>query len=218
MQVSDIVENMDSLQIGIFQIIVLIFSAVVHEVSHGFVANSLGDPTAKDMGRLTLNPLKHLEPFGSVILPALLMLARSPILFAWAKPVPFNPLNLKDPKWDSARIAIAGPLVNFAIAIVFGLILRFIPFENSSTFALLPELFTIIIYINIMLGVFNLVPIPPLDGSKLLFAFLGDSQREAIHFLEKNGLVLLLMFMLFGFQLILPVINFLFRIITGFSM
>lgn len=209
---------MDSLQIGIFQIIVLIFSAVVHEVSHGFVANSLGDPTAKDMGRLTLNPLKHLEPFGSVILPALLMLARSPILFAWAKPVPFNPLNLKDPKWDSARIAIAGPLANFAIAIVFGLILRFIPFENSSTFALLPELFTIIVYINIMLGVFNLVPIPPLDGSKLLFAFLGDSQQEAIHFLEKNGLILLLMFMLFGFQLILPVINFLFRIITGFSM
>ena len=218
MQVFGIVKSMDSLQIGIFQIVVLIFSAVIHEVSHGFVANALGDPTAKDMGRLTLNPLKHLEPFGSVILPALLMLAKSPILFAWAKPVPFNPLNLKDPKWDSARIAIAGPLSNFAIAIVFGLFLRFIPFGDNPAFALFPELFAIIVFINIMLGVFNLVPIPPLDGSKLLFAFLGDSQREAMQFLEQNGLILLLLFILFGFQLIMPVINFLFRIITGLGM
>ncbi len=209
---------MDSLQIGIFQIVVLIFSAVIHEVSHGFVANSLGDPTAKDMGRLTLNPLKHLEPFGSVILPALLMLTKSPILFAWAKPVPYNPLNLKDPKWDSARIAIAGPLSNFAIALIFGLFLRFIPFGNSPAFELLPQLFVIIVYINILLGVFNLMPIPPLDGSKLLFAFLGDSQRKAMEFLEQNGFIILILFIVFGFQMILPIINFLFRLVTGFTM
>lgn len=209
---------MDPFMIIIFQVVVLIFSAVVHEVSHGFVANSLGDPTAKNMGRLTLNPLKHLEWFGSFFLPAILILTKSPILFGWAKPVPYNPMNLKNPRWDSAYIALAGPLSNFAIAIVFGLFLRFIPFSDNSAFMFFPELFAIIVFINILLGVFNLVPIPPLDGSKLLFAFLGDSQREAMQFLEQNGLILLLLFILFGFQLILPIINFLFSIITGFGM
>lgn len=205
-------------QIALFQIIVLIFSAIVHEVSHGFVANSLGDPTAKDLGRLTLNPMKHLEWFGSFLFPLMMYFGTAGrFIFGWAKPVPYNPLNLKNPRWDSVYIAIAGPLSNFAIAIIFGLFLRFIPFEKSTTFALLPELFILIVYINILLGVFNLVPIPPLDGSKLLFAIFGDKQREIMQFLEQNGFILLLIFVFFGFQIILPIINFLFRIITGLS-
>ncbi len=216
-QVSGIVESMD-IQMVLFQIVVLIFSAVVHEVSHGFVANALGDPTAKNMGRLTLNPLKHLEWFGSAILPAILMLTKSPILFAWAKPIPFNPLNLKDPRWDSAYIALAGPLTNFSIAIFFGLLLRYIPFLENSSFVLLPVLFIVIVKINILLGVFNLVPIPPLDGSKVLFAFLGEKQEGIVQFLEQNGLIFLLMFMFFGFQLIMPIIHFLFSVITGLRM
>lgn len=206
-------------QIALFQIIVLIFSAIIHEVSHGFVAHSLGDPTAKDMGRLTLNPLKHMEWFGSFLFPIMMYFGTAGrLIFGWAKPVPYNPNNLKDPRWDSVYIALAGPLSNFVIAIIFGLFLRFIPFGSNAAFAFLPELFILIVYINIMLGVFNLVPIPPLDGSKLLFAFFGDSQREAMQFLEQNGFILLLLFMLFGFQMILPIIHFLFRIITGFTM
>ncbi|OGD32127.1 hypothetical protein A3C91_03180 [Candidatus Azambacteria bacterium RIFCSPHIGHO2_02_FULL_52_12] len=207
------------IQMALFQIVVLIFSAVVHEVSHGFVANALGDPTAKNMGRLTLNPLKHLEWFGSFLLPLLMYFGTAGrFMFGWAKPVPYNPSNLKDPRWDSAYIACAGPLANFSIAIVFGLLLRFVPFSENTAFVLLPELFTVIVFINILLGVFNLVPIPPLDGSKVLFAFLGNEQEGVVRFLEQNGLMLLLLFMFFGFGLIMPIIDFLFSVITGFRL
>ncbi len=205
-------------QIALFQIIVLIFSAVVHEVSHGFVANALGDPTAKNAGRLTLNPIKHLELFGSFLLPLLMYFGTAgKFMFGWAKPVPYNPLNLKDPRWDSAYIALAGPCANFFIAVIFGLLVRFIHFSGDSGFALLPQLFSVIVFINILLGVFNLVPIPPLDGSKVLFAFLGDEHEGVVRFLEQNGLMFLLLFMFFGFQLIMPIIDFLFKIITGLS-
>src|SRR3989338_4079103 len=109
-------------RIILFQIIVLFFSVVIHEVSHGVVALMLGDKTAKDAGRLTLNPLKHIDPFGSVLLPVLLLIAQSPILFAWAKPVPYNPYNLKNPKSGAALIAAAGPLSNIILAVIFGIV------------------------------------------------------------------------------------------------
>lgn len=202
---------------AIFQIVILIFSAVIHEISHGAMANHLGDPTAKLMGRLTLNPVKHLDVFGSILLPFTTYLASAgSFLFGWAKPVPFNPMNLKDPRWGSAYIAIAGPAANFAIALVFGLALRFVQFPETAFFIGMQAIFTIIVFVNILLGVFNLVPIPPLDGSKLLFAVLGDKYAGVEEFLERNSMLILLLFLFFGFPLITPIIAFLFTAVTGF--
>ena len=197
-------------QLALFQITVLIFSAIIHEVAHGAMANYLGDPTAKNLGRLTLNPVKHLDLFGSILLPMLLVLSRSPIIFGWAKPVPYNPLFLRDPKRGAAYIATAGPLANFTVALILGMVLRVAALPDAFTMAL-----EIIVFINILLGVFNLVPIPPLDGSKLLFAVLGDKHAATERFLEQNGMLILLLFIFFGFQLLMPIIMVLFRLFAG---
>lgn len=203
----------------IFQLIVLIFSVVIHELSHGYVAEYLGDPTARLAGRLTLNPLPHLDLFGSLIVPASLwVLSGGQIVFGWAKPVPYNPNNLRDPIMGGGKIAAAGPASNFLIAIVFGVIFR-IFFAAGALTGFLSTLFSIIIYLNILLGVFNLVPIPPFDGSKVLFALLprSESGLRLMAFLERYGMMLVIIFILFGFDLILPVINALFQLLTGAS-
>jgi len=153
---------------AIFQIIILIFSVIIHEVSHGTMAYYLGDMTAKRAGRLTLNPLPHIDMMGSVILPALMVFTHSPILFGWAKPVPYNPYNLrKGGRWAEALVAFAGPGSNFILAIMFGWAIRFgiIPVEAQG-------IAFMAVYINILLGIFNLIPIPPLDGSKVLPSLL----------------------------------------------
>jgi Zn-dependent protease len=198
--------------IEVFQIIVLIFSAVIHEVSHGFTAEKLGDPTARLAGRLTLNPFKHLEFFGSFILPlSLYFLSGGRFIFGWAKPVPYNPLNLKNPLRGGALIALAGPLSNFIIAIVFGIILNIVGLNSPIS-----SLFLIIIYINVLLGVFNLVPIPPLDGSKVLFGILPNKRwtYKLMIILESYGMILLILFLFFGFNLIIPIIQFLVNLIV----
>ena len=152
----------------LFLYIVVVFSAVFHEYFHGWTANELGDPTAKYSGRLTLNPLKHLDPIGTVFLPLFLLFFTGSFI-GWAKPVPYNPYNLRDQRWGSSKVAISGPGANFLIALFFGLILRFGPMFGL----LIPANFlyitlTWVVYVNIILGLFNLIPIPPLDGSKLL--------------------------------------------------
>ena len=201
--------------ITIFSLIVLLFSIVIHEVSHGEVAYRLGDPTAKYAGRLTLNPLKHLDLFGSLVLPLFLVITRSPFIIGWAKPVPINPYNFRDPKYGSAKVALAGPVANLAIAIFFGLILRFFPaLVLPSSFTLM---FSYIVYINILLAVFNLLPIPPLDGSHILFAFLPQGLFQIKRFLQQYGLLLLLLFLFFGLGFIEPLISFLYKLITGSS-
>lgn len=153
---------------SVFVIVVIMLSAVIHEVMHGYAADKLGDPTARYAGRLTLNPIPHLDPFGSVMLPLILALSGSPLFFGWAKPVPYNPYNLvKAPYWGEAIVAFAGPLSNFALALLAAIVIR--------TGLLSPELNSvifIIVMVNIMLGIFNLIPIPPLDGSKILSAIL----------------------------------------------
>ena len=162
---------MDILQIAM--IVALIISVIIHEMAHGYAANWLGDPTARLAGRLSPNPLVHLDPLMSVILPGLLILSGSPILFGAAKPVPYNPYNLRNQKWGEAMVAFAGPLSNLLIAVVFAILIR------SADMLSLSESFVSlavgIIVLNIFLAFFNLVPIPPLDGSKILPRFLPYS-------------------------------------------
>lgn len=203
---------METLLTTLFWIVALLYSVVIHEVSHGAVAYSLGDPTAKNLGRLTLNPLKHLDMFGSVILP-LLSFMLGGFIFGYAKPVPYNPLNLRDRKYGAAKVAIAGPASNIALAVLFGLTLRFLPDIFSTS--LIPELLSIVVILNLFLAIFNLFPIPPLDGHWLLFTFLPVRFIAARTFLYKYGFLLLLMFLFFVFPLLLPFIRTLFRLLTG---
>lgn len=206
-----------SVAIIVFEFIVLIFSAVLHEVAHGYEAERLGDPTARNAGRLTLNPLKHLDPFGSVLMPILLYIATSgAFFFAAAKPVPYDPRNLKNPRSGSAKVALAGPATNFLIAAVFGIAIRILAPIPSVSGAFL-SLLAIVVFVNILLGVFNLVPIPPLDGSRILFAALPQTQAtfRAMYVLERWGLFLVLIFVFFGFGIIMPIISAIFTLVTG---
>lgn len=198
----------------IFGIIVLIFSAIIHEYMHGWMAERLGDNTAKDAGRLTLNPIPHLDLFGSIILPALMALSGTGIIFGWAKPVPFNPNNLNDRKWGPAKVAMAGPLGNLIIALILGLSLRFLEIANPTMIAL----FAMAIMINLVLMIFNLVPIPPLDGSKVIMPFLPFNWQVQFMKLERYGMILVILFIFFAFDIIIPVTFFLMKLIVGNDM
>jgi len=177
---------MDPLQIAL--IIILIMSVVIHEMAHAFAANWQGDPTARLQGRLSPNPIVHLDPLMSVILPGLLVVSGSPFLFGAAKPVPYNPYNFTNQKWGEAIVAVAGPASNIALAIIFAVIVRFAEaLALSETFIVLAIQAVIL---NLFLAFFNLVPIPPLDGSKILPRFLPRGLRMSYDrfrsFLERN--------------------------------
>ncbi len=196
----------------IFSILVLIMSVVIHEVSHGVAAERLGDPTARLAGRLTLNPLKHLDLMGSIIIPLLLFISHAGVLFGWAKPVPVNPYNLRG-KYGEAIVAGAGPMSNILLAICFGLLIRLAPaWSLPDSFV---SLAAVIVITNIVLAVFNLVPIPPLDGSKILFAFLPARFDHLRNSLERYGFLILLFFVLFLWEIVTPLIGFLFSFLTG---
>lgn len=200
----------------LFQIIVLVFSIVIHEVSHGTVANYLGDPTAKYAGRLTLNPLKHLDPIGSVIVPVFLILMTGTGI-GWAKPVPINPHNFRDQKYGSLKVALAGPGANLGIALIFGLILRFALLLDFIPNNLYPA-FSFIVIINILLAIFNLIPIPPLDGSHVLFAFLPYSMQKIKIFLSQFGvfiLIFLIFFFPWFFSFLFHIVNWISALIVG---
>jgi Zn-dependent protease len=186
-------------------------SVVVHEVSHGAVANALGDRTAKDLGRLTLNPLKHLDPFGSVILP--LLLSFTGFIFGYAKPVPYNPANLRDRRYGPAMVGLAGPFANIALAILFGLVLRVLPVGLAGS--LLPQLLAIIVIVNLALAFFNLIPVPPLDGHWLLMAFLPARAYGLKVFLYKNSILMLVLAIFIIFPLLMPLIRGSFSLIVG---
>lgn len=195
----------------IFYFIIIIPSSIIHEYAHGWMAERLGDPTARLAGRMTLNPLAHIDLQGTVILPLVLyFLTNGAFLFAYAKPVPYNPYNLRDQKWGPAWVGVAGPLANFVLAAGFAVVLRFMP-PSAAIVPLLSE----IVYINVLLMIFNLVPIPPLDGSKILYALLPDSFGRLRMFLDRYGFIILLFFVFFLFQLIQPLIMGLFRLLVG---
>ncbi len=199
----------------VFQIGILIFSVVIHEVSHGFAALMLGDHTAEEEGRLTLNPLPHIDPFGSVILPAMSYLFGG-IIIGWAKPVPYNPNRLRNRAWGPALVGIAGPAANIFLAVAFGLLLRFFPFAADTGFlGNLSAIAGTIALLNLTLAIFNLVPIPPLDGSKVLFAILPRRWRGVQSMLEQYGVFILIFFIAFFSHLLSPLILFAFRLLTG---
>ncbi len=196
----------------LFFFLIIIPSAIIHEYAHGWAADQLGDPTARNAGRLTLDPRAHIDMWGTIIMPIMLLLfSGGSFMFAYAKPVPYNPYNLSNQKWGPALVGVAGPAANLIIAIMFGILVRFLP---VSTFSLL---LGVIIYANLLLMVFNLVPIPPLDGSKILFAILPDSMQQFKINLERYGFIILLFFIFYFFQWIIPIISWLFKLITGYQ-
>jgi Zn-dependent protease len=195
------------LELQVAMIIALIISVILHEMAHGYAANWLGDPTARLAGRLTANPIPHIDPLMSVILPGLLIVTSSPVIFGAAKPVPYNPYNLRDQKWGEAIVAAAGPATNIFIAIVFALLIRAESLLGlSGTFV---QLSFMIIMLNIFLAIFNLIPIPPLDGSKILPRFLPLTlavKYEGVRrTMEQNaGLGFVIVILLFVFVLAQP--------------
>ncbi|MEK9158131.1 MAG: site-2 protease family protein [Patescibacteria group bacterium] len=199
----------------LFGLVVFIYSVVIHEVSHGLAAQALGDNTAQSLGRLSLNPLKHIDIFGSVILPLLLLFGGSPFVFGYAKPVPYDPRNLRDQKYGPIKVALAGPASNIFIALVFGLMLRFFPEILPAT--IFPQLFAMIVAVNLVLAVFNLFPIPPLDGHWVLFTLLPARYHAFKAFLYRYSIFLFLIFLIFIYPIIYPVIPWLFSLITGLS-
>lgn len=160
-------------------LVVLILSIVLHEVAHGYMANWLGDPTARLAGRLSVNPLRHIDPLGSIIIPAMLYLSHAGFLFGWAKPVPYNPYNLRNQRWGDALVAIAGPLANFLLALIFAIFVRIaVSVGYSQSFIALASY---IVFMNVLLGTFNLIPVPPLDGSKIIEPLLPFQLRMRFH-------------------------------------
>ncbi len=197
----------------LFYFLIIIPSAIIHEYAHGWMADRLGDPTARHMGRLTLNPIAHIDLFGTILLPLFLFfMTAGGFLFAYAKPVPYNPFNLSNIKRDPALVGAAGPLSNLILAFIFSMFIRFIPLQEGFIM-----FFSIIVYANILLAVFNLIPIPPLDGSKILFALLPDSAWGLRQTLEQYGFIILLFFIFFLADVLGPIINILFKLFTGFS-
>ncbi len=201
----------------IFYIITLIMSVVIHEIAHGYAALRYGDHTAEYQGRLTLNPLKHLDLYGSIVLPLLLVLSHAPFMIGWAKPVPYNPNNFRpeDRRIGSIWVASAGILANLAIAIFMSIFIRLAVALPAIPDSVIP-LAGVVVMVNIVLAFFNLVPIPPLDGSKILFGILGYKSIPIERFMEKYSFVFILIFIFFLWRFIVPVVYSLFTIFTGF--
>ncbi len=196
------------MQVSFISFLVVLVSLVLHEVAHAYAADRLGDLTPRMRGRLTLNPIPHLDLMGSIILPLLLFLMQSPVLFGWAKPVPFRPDVFKNPKLGTAIVAFAGPFINILLAVVAALVLRTLDFSGLGyTF------FSMTVGINVVLAIFNLVPIPPLDGHHILGAVLPHRWYVKFMSLRKYTPIIMVVFLLFGWRFIQPIaysiINFL---------
>jgi Zn-dependent protease len=204
---------MDTISLKLFLYLIIVLSATFHEYAHGFIAYKLGDSTAKDAGRLTLNPLAHIDLMGTVIIP-LFLLFYGGVFIGWAKPVPYNPYNLKDQKYGSLKVGIAGPSANLIIALILGIFLR-IAFAGIFGPAVFSQFFlmavALIVYINIFLALFNLIPFPPLDGSKVLMDLFPRFSR-GIMSLGFFGIFLAL---ILAFFILSPLASFLFQLITG---
>jgi len=198
----------------ILSIAILIISVVIHEVSHGYAADWLGDPTPRLQGRLTLNPIKHLDPVGSIVVP--LITSIFGFTFGWAKPVEYNPYNIKDKRKGEFLIAAAGPASNILIAVIFAIIMRVVASVQGAGGSFI-EISAYIVIINLVLAIFNLIPLPPLDGSKLLFSLLPNQYGRFRMTMEMYAPIFILVAIFFIWQFMFPVIMAIFKILTGVS-
>jgi Zn-dependent protease len=220
-------EELNIVQKIVVMALPLVFAIVLHEVAHGWVANKLGDHTARDMGRLTLNPISHIDLFGTIIMPLMLfVLTNGKMLFGYAKPVPINPYNFRDPKKGMALSSLAGPGINMVLAISFAFLLRVVmpaiegstPRQEWEWFSLpLSLMFGYGVIINVVLGVLNLIPVPPLDGSRVVYWLLPDKQAAAYYRLEPYGMVILMLLIMFGVlgRIISPIIRPIISLLLG---
>ena len=224
--------NFDITQI-IFMVPALLFAVIIHEIAHGLVAYKLGDPTAKMSGRLTFNPIPHIDPVGSIILPAILIFTHSPILFGWAKPVPINPIHFKKLGYRKgmAVTALAGPLSNLIFAVIFGIMYQILRNEAVlNTLAsiggvafiksiILPILLLLqySVTINVILAIFNLIPIPPLDGGRILMSLASPQLEQKLQPLEQYGFIIVIVLLLVGVLnfIIFPPYRFLVSVLLG---
>jgi len=192
-------------------ILVLFFSIILHEYAHGWTAYQLGDPTAKQAGRLTLNPLKHIDPLGTLLLPGVLIVLRflgyDVFVFGWAKPVPVNFMRLRNPKKDMMWVGISGPITNIVLAVFFSLLAKAYPLPQYADF------FAFAVFINLLLAVFNIMPIPPLDGSRIVMGLLPDRYLLAYSRLERYGIFIVVVLLYLGLfeRVVVPIIVFLGR-------
>ncbi len=206
----------------------ILIAIVFHELSHGVVANKLGDPTAKMMGRLTLNPIAHIDPFGTVLMPLMLIVfTNGQFVFGYAKPVPINPMNFKNPKRDMAISAAAGPVTNILLAIASILILKFfvVPASlllpasvSSSVMTPLAMIFQSSVVVNVILACFNMIPIPPLDGGRVLTGLLPYRQAVSFSKIEPFGFIIVLILIVTGIAhyFVVPMVNLFLRILQVF--
>lgn len=199
----------------VITLIILLFSVVIHELSHGVIADKLGDSTARFAGRLTLNPIPHLDPFASIMLPLFLLAVGSPVVFGAAKPVPVNFFNLRNPKRDMALVSLAGPFANFVLALSFAMPIR-LGLLNQGDMGYRVVLQAVLL--NLVLGIFNLLPIPPLDGSKVFASLFSDQMMYRILAWERFGFLLIVLFLYLGIinLVLVPLLNILSRIFLGF--
>ncbi len=209
---------------GIISLFVVLFAITVHEASHGWAALKMGDPTAYQLGRITLNPIRHIDPIGTILLPLMLIIMGAPP-FGWAKPVPVNPLNLKDPRKDNLIISIAGPASNMAVAVIAFIILKVLMSLNPNSIyaqgggisSLLSPFITIVYYtivINVILAFFNLIPIPPLDGSGVVMGLISEEAAEKYEQIRPYGFFILILLIMTGF--IGRILGFVIRIVNSF--
>ncbi|MBI2621841.1 MAG: site-2 protease family protein [Candidatus Levybacteria bacterium] len=184
-----------NLEFALIALVIIIFSAVFHEVAHGWVADRLGDPTARLLGRLTLNPVPHIDPLMSILLPLVLILSGSPVIFGAAKPVPVDPFNLRDGRRDMALVSMAGPLTNFLIAAIAAFLLKFVVISLGNP--AITEIVFRIVQLNLLLGIFNLLPVPPLDGSKVFALFLPEEAAKSYLSIGTVGIFIIFFLLLF---------------------
>jgi Zn-dependent protease len=195
-------------------IVILFFVLACHEFAHGYAAYKMGDFTAKQAGRLTLNPIKHVDLIGTIILPAILIFTHSPVIFGWAKPVPVNPYNFKNPRQGMFLTSLAGPAANFCLAVIFAALFKLVPLPTDS---LVQQLMLNGVAISLILGIFNLIPIPPLDGANILASVLPPEQARNFMRIERFGFIIIMGLLFFGLfdKVIIPILKILLRFLVG---